>query len=88
MSSATPVEKDIVIIIDTSGSMSATHNGLSLMQIAHQAAISVLQTLNPNDRVCIENMPLSKSVLSKLLFVCIEFVNFMLKIIFSTCGLG
>ncbi|VDI58540.1 Hypothetical predicted protein [Mytilus galloprovincialis] len=50
VSTATPVQKDVVVIIDKSGSMSDTHNSKSLLQIAKEAAISVLETLNPNDR--------------------------------------
>ena len=50
---ATPSPKDVVIIIDKSGSMGHTHEGQTLMQIAKNAGISVLETLSPNDRVSI-----------------------------------
>ncbi|CAC5388604.1 unnamed protein product [Mytilus coruscus] len=50
VSSATPVQKDVVVVIDKSGSMSDLHNSKTLLQIAKEAAISVLETLNPNDR--------------------------------------
>lgn len=45
------MEKDLVVVIDTSGSMSSLHETRTLIQIAKQAAISVIQTLSPNDRV-------------------------------------
>ena len=42
----------MVIIIDKSGSMITTrHNGKTLMEIAQSAAKTVIDTLNPNDRV-------------------------------------
>ncbi|KAJ8315327.1 hypothetical protein KUTeg_007477 [Tegillarca granosa] len=50
VSTATPVEKDVVVVIDRSGSMGDYHDSRSLLQIAKEAAISVLDTLNPNDR--------------------------------------
>ncbi|XP_076082495.1 VWFA and cache domain-containing protein 1-like isoform X1 [Mytilus galloprovincialis] len=50
VSTATPVQKDVVVVIDKSGSMSSRHNSKTLLQIAKEAAISVLETLNPNDR--------------------------------------
>ena len=43
--------KDLVIIIDQSGSMSDNHRGKSLMHIARKAVTTVINTLNPNDRV-------------------------------------
>ncbi|XP_071949527.1 VWFA and cache domain-containing protein 1-like [Antedon mediterranea] len=48
---ATPMPKDVVLVIDRSGSMSTEHNGRTLMDIAQEAAITVLKTLNPSDRV-------------------------------------
>lgn len=54
---ATPSAKDVVVVIDKSGSMSAYDDsaGKSLMSIAKDAATSVVETLNPNDRVSIVN---------------------------------
>ena len=43
---ATPIPKHVVIVIDKSGSM-----GTSLMKIAKDAAKTVLDTLNPRDKV-------------------------------------
>ena len=43
---ATPIAKDLVLVIDSSGSM----KGDSMM-IAREAAKTVVETLNPNDRV-------------------------------------
>ncbi len=51
METYTPVPKDVVIVLDKSGSMSSMHDGLHLMDIAKEAAYTVLDTLNPNDRV-------------------------------------
>ena len=53
MQTATPSPKDVVIIIDKSGSMSSTHEGQTLMEIANNAGITVLETLSPNDRVSV-----------------------------------
>ncbi|XP_071141369.1 VWFA and cache domain-containing protein 1-like isoform X1 [Mytilus edulis] len=50
VSTATPVQKDVVVVIDKSGSMRNLHDSKTLLQIAKEAAISVLETLNPNDR--------------------------------------
>ncbi|KAI0210265.1 VWFA and cache domain-containing protein 1 [Lamellibrachia satsuma] len=47
---ASPQPKDLVVVIDTSGSMRSTHKGRSLMQIAIEAATTVVDTLGPNDR--------------------------------------
>lgn len=44
---ATPEPKDVVLVIDTSGSM-----GTALMNVAREAAKTVLSTMNPRDRVC------------------------------------
>lgn len=51
VSTATPTEKDVVIVIDKSNSMSATDRGKPLIQIAKEATVTVLRTLNPSDRV-------------------------------------
>nr|XP_006815782.1 PREDICTED: VWFA and cache domain-containing protein 1-like [Saccoglossus kowalevskii] len=48
---ATPEPKNVVIVIDTSGSMANLHSGKSLINIAIDAAITVLDTMNPNDKV-------------------------------------
>ncbi|ELU01004.1 hypothetical protein CAPTEDRAFT_222126 [Capitella teleta] len=48
---ATPEPKDVVIVIDVSGSMGGTHNKRTLLSIAKEAAKTVIATLNPNDRV-------------------------------------
>ncbi len=43
---ATPEPKDVILVIDTSGSM-----GTTFMKIAKEAAKTVLNTMNPRDRV-------------------------------------
>ncbi|KAI0239289.1 Voltage-dependent calcium channel subunit alpha-2/delta-3 [Lamellibrachia satsuma] len=48
---ASPQPKDLVVVVDTSGSMRTTHKGRSLMEIAINAASTVVDTLGPNDRV-------------------------------------
>ncbi|ELU16027.1 hypothetical protein CAPTEDRAFT_193020 [Capitella teleta] len=48
---ATPESKDVVVVIDTSGSMSNPYSSRVLMDIAKEAANTVITTLNPNDRV-------------------------------------
>ncbi len=55
MVTATPSAKDVVVVIDKSGSMSTRDYrvGQNLMTIAKNAATSVIETLNPNDRVSI-----------------------------------
>ncbi|XP_070554563.1 VWFA and cache domain-containing protein 1-like isoform X2 [Ptychodera flava] len=47
----TPKPKNVVIVIDKSSSMSIQHEGRTLMQIAKEAAITVVETMNPNDKV-------------------------------------
>ena len=54
METASPEPKDVVIVVDKSGSMgfeASKHNGQYLMDIAKDAAQTVLATLNPKDRV-------------------------------------
>lgn len=46
METATPEPKDVVLVIDTSGSMTT-----ALMNVAREAAKTVLNTMNPRDRV-------------------------------------
>ena len=46
MEAASPVKKNLVIIIDRSGSMSG-----SRMRLAKDAALTVLDTLSPHDNV-------------------------------------
>ena len=46
MEAATAIPKDIVVVLDRSGSMKGR-----MMQIAREAAKTVVETLNPNDRV-------------------------------------
>ncbi|XP_021351428.1 VWFA and cache domain-containing protein 1-like isoform X1 [Mizuhopecten yessoensis] len=53
VATATPVHKDVVVILDQSGSMAGLYNGVTLMKIAQDAANTVLETLNPNDRVSV-----------------------------------
>ncbi|XP_039253634.2 VWFA and cache domain-containing protein 1-like isoform X1 [Styela clava] len=49
-----PDSKDIVIVIDKSGSMGKIDNsGVKLMDIAKEAAKTVVSTLNPHDRVAV-----------------------------------
>ena len=51
MEVTSPLPKDLVIVVDTSDSMRKLHQGRSLMQIAIEAAATVVDTLGPNDRV-------------------------------------
>ncbi len=53
MVTATPSAKDVVVVIDKSGSMGSYSASQTLMTIAKNAATSVVETLNPNDRVSI-----------------------------------
>ena len=53
---STPEPKDVVIVIDHSGSMNDVHDTRSLMDIAKDAALTVLNTMNPNDRVKLLNV--------------------------------
>jgi hypothetical protein len=48
---ATPEAKDVVVVIDTSGSMGDPYQSQTLIGIAKEAANTVIDTLNPNDRV-------------------------------------
>ena len=45
---ATPIPKDIVVVLDRSGTMSLGQS----MTMAKDAAKTVVGTLNPKDRVC------------------------------------
>ncbi|XP_077995824.1 VWFA and cache domain-containing protein 1-like [Glandiceps talaboti] len=46
-----PEPKNLVVVIDKSGSMGDKHGGKTFMEIAIDAALTVLDTLNPSDRV-------------------------------------
>ncbi|XP_076811762.1 VWFA and cache domain-containing protein 1-like isoform X4 [Clavelina lepadiformis] len=45
-----PVPKEVVVVIDRSGSMRQTHGGVTLMELAKSAAKTVISTLNPFDK--------------------------------------
>ncbi|XP_064640200.1 VWFA and cache domain-containing protein 1-like isoform X2 [Lineus longissimus] len=51
VAAATPTKKEVVVVIDKSGSMGNTHSGITLMEIAKNAADTVLETLGPDDLV-------------------------------------
>ena len=54
MEAATPRPKDVVLVIDTSGSMGDAVSGsrdIKMIDVAISAVKSVIDTLNPNDRV-------------------------------------
>ena len=53
MAAASPTPKDVVMVIDTSASMTNRYNSLTYITYVKQAAIAVLETLNPNDRVSV-----------------------------------
>lgn len=44
---------DVVIVLDASGSMSATENGVEKVQVAARAAINLMEALQPDDRVAV-----------------------------------
>ena len=48
-----PQSKYVVVVIDTSGSMGTTENGVSLLDKAKTAARYVIATLNPHDKVTV-----------------------------------
>ncbi|XP_070573521.1 VWFA and cache domain-containing protein 1-like [Ptychodera flava] len=48
---ATPEPKSLVIVIDKSGSMNAHYGRQTIMQVAIDAAITVLDTTNPGDKI-------------------------------------
>lgn len=50
---ATPKKKDVVLIVDVSGSMGIAFGSQSRLQVAQEAANVVLDTLNPDDRVSV-----------------------------------
>ncbi|XP_069136132.1 VWFA and cache domain-containing protein 1-like [Argopecten irradians] len=51
---ATPMAKDIVVLVDTSPSMHNTDNtGRTRLKLAKEVATTTLQTLNPNDRFAV-----------------------------------
>ena len=49
----TPIPKDIVLVVDRSGSMGEVVGGETLMDIAIGAARTVVNTLSINDRVSV-----------------------------------
>ena len=52
VTTATPDPKDVVLILDTSGSMTfQTASGQTRINVAKEAAKTVINTLSPNDRV-------------------------------------
>ena len=57
MEAATPKPKDVVLVIDSSGSMSQrpSFSDRQLITIAKEAAKTVVDTLNPNDKASIHN---------------------------------
>ncbi|XP_006822257.1 VWFA and cache domain-containing protein 1-like [Saccoglossus kowalevskii] len=48
-----PHPKNIVIVLDNSGSMRQNHGGRTLMEFAKESIKTVLYTLNPNDKVSV-----------------------------------
>ncbi|XP_062576808.1 inter-alpha-trypsin inhibitor heavy chain H5-like, partial [Saccostrea cucullata] len=50
-STLSPVEKDLVIVIDRSGSLADVHGTKTLLQITIEAVTFVLETLTANDRI-------------------------------------
>ena len=61
-----PEPKDIVLIIDKSGSMADIIGNKTLIQIAVSAAESVLNSLNPNDRVSYLTKKLAIKIICKI----------------------
>lgn len=52
-----PAPKQLVLMVDISNSMrKSTANGETLMRLAHQAAKTVINTLNAKDKVNLHNM--------------------------------
>lgn len=62
-----PEPKDVVLVIDKSGSMGSFHSssdgGSTLMEIAKEAAKTVINTLNPHDQVAVVTFSSSASVM-------------------------
>jgi hypothetical protein len=50
-STVSPTAKDVVIVLDRSGSMATLHGSKTLLQTAIDAVSAVLDTLSVNDRV-------------------------------------
>ncbi|XP_013420890.1 VWFA and cache domain-containing protein 1 [Lingula anatina] len=60
-SAVSPVPKDVVLVLDTSDSMRTLHNGKTLMELAKQAARTVLDSLGPNDQIGLVSLASSAS---------------------------
>ncbi|XP_077861940.1 inter-alpha-trypsin inhibitor heavy chain H3-like, partial [Saccoglossus kowalevskii] len=48
-----PNPKHVIIVIDNSGSMVTDYNDKALIEYAKESTITVLNTLNPNDKVSV-----------------------------------
>ena len=76
MEGATLIPKDVVIVIDKSGSMDwSSYGGHTLMEIAKEAAKTIVDMLNPRDRVRplkrqLEHPCINKFVLMTDLLTC------------------
>ena len=57
VSAVSPAGKDIVVVIDRSGSMARVHGDRSLLQITIEAVTKFLDTLTEKDRVCTDKVP-------------------------------
>lgn len=57
MMTASPSNKNIVIVLDTSSSMAASitikNNRTTRLEVAKEAVNSLLNTLSPDDQVCV-----------------------------------
>lgn len=78
METASPIKKNLVIIIDRSGSMSGPR-----MRLAVDAALTVLDTLSPQDYVSItiHNATARKTTLTKVIGIRRTFSNFLSRLI-------
>ena len=78
METASPIKKNLVIIIDRSGSMSGPR-----MRLAVDAALTVLDTLSSQDYVSItiHNATARKTTLTKVIGIRRTFSNFLSRLI-------